>query len=90
MKNRFGYPADFSKLTNLIRQIKETKVGRKFPATESINKRLSLVSPDHEKTDKSEKATRMLMKDKKGTVVVDILWGSRENRRRMVIPIHSS
>ena len=75
VENRFGYPADFSKLTDLIRQMKETKVGRKFPATESIKKRLSLVSPDHEKTDKSEKATLVLMKDKKGTVVADILLG---------------
>ena len=75
VENRFGYPADFSRLTDLIRQMKETKVGRKFPATESIKKRLALVPPDLEKTDESEKATRVLMKDKKGTVVVDILLG---------------
>ncbi|EFK10037.1 conserved hypothetical protein [delta proteobacterium NaphS2] len=75
VESRFGYPADFSKLTDLIRKLKETKVGRKFPATESIKKRLSLAPPDYEKTDESEKATRVLMKDKKGTVLVDILLG---------------
>ncbi|MCF8131213.1 MAG: hypothetical protein K9N10_22100, partial [Deltaproteobacteria bacterium] len=41
VENRFGYPADFSKITDLIRQLKQTKVGRKFAGTEPVQKRLS-------------------------------------------------
>ncbi len=45
VQNRFGYPADFSKITDLIRKLKQTKVGRTFPASDSVSKRLSLIPP---------------------------------------------
>ncbi len=86
VENRFGYPADFSKITDLVRKMKETKVGRKFPATESVVKRLSLMPPGHEKAEDSEKATRMLMKNRDGAVLVDILLGGTRKRDEKSLP----
>ncbi len=90
VKNRFGYPADFSKITDLIRKLKQTKVGRKFQASESILKRLSLIPPTHTPTDnvtaQDDKATRIRMKNKDGTLVADILLGSTRKREEKGVP----
>ncbi len=90
VQNRFGYPADFSKITDLIRKLKQTKVGRKFPASESVLKRLSLMPPTDTPTDnvaaEEDKATRIRMKDKGETVVADILLGSTRKREEKGVP----
>lgn len=86
VENRYGYPADFSKLTDLIRKMKETKVGRKFAATESVKKRLSLMPPNDEKANQLEKATHVAMKDESGKVVADVFLGSTRKREEKGIP----
>ncbi len=86
VKNRFGYPADFSKITDLIRKMKQTKVGRKFAATEAVSKRLSLMPPDHKASAESEKGTRIRLKDKNETVVVDILLGNTRKKDEKGVP----
>jgi hypothetical protein len=86
VENRFGYPADFSKITDLIRKMKQTKVGRKFPATEAVSKRLSLMPPDHKESAEAEKGTRIRMKDNNGAIVVDILLGSTRKKEEKGVP----
>jgi len=86
VENRFGYPADFSKITDLIRKLKQTKVGRKFPATEAVSKRLSLMPPDHKESAEAEKGSRIRMKDKNGAIVVDILMGSTRKKEEKGVP----
>lgn len=86
VENRFGYPADFSKITDLVRKMKQTKVGRKFPATEPISKRLSLMPPNHRESAETEKGTRIQMKDKNNAVVVDFLLGKTRKREEKGIP----
>ena len=86
VENRFGYPADFSKITDLVRKVKQTQVGRKFPATEPVSKRLSLMPPDHKGSAETDKGTRILMKGKDETVVVDILLGNTRKKEEKGIP----
>ena len=86
VENRFGYPADFSKITDLIRKLKQTKVGRKFPATEAVSKRLALMPPDHKESAETEKGTRIRMKDKNEADVVDILLGSTRKKEEKGVP----
>ncbi|HKI49008.1 MAG TPA: DUF4340 domain-containing protein [Desulfobacteria bacterium] len=86
VENRFGYPADFSKITDLIRKLKQTKVGRKFPATEAVSKRLSLMPPDHNKSAEAERGTRIRLKDKNEAVVVDFLLGSTRKKEEKGVP----
>ena len=86
VQNRFGYPADFSKITDLIRKLKQTKVGRNFPASESVSKRLSLLPPTDKDAAQEDKATRIQMKDKGETVMVDILLGNTRKREEKGVP----
>jgi len=86
VQNRFGYPADFSKITDLIRKLKQTKVGRNFPASESVLKRLSLIPPTDKGMPREDKATRIQMKDKDQTVMVDILLGNTRKREEKGVP----
>lgn len=86
VQNRFGYPADFSKITDLIRKLKQTKVGRNFPASESVSKRLSLIPPRDKGAAREDKATRIQMKDKGETVMVDILLGNTRKREEKGVP----
>ncbi len=44
VQERFGYPADFARLSEVVRTLKEAKIGRKFDASEEILKRLSIKS----------------------------------------------
>jgi hypothetical protein len=46
--------------------------------------------PDHKTSDETEKGTRIRMKDKNETVVVDILLGNTRKKMRKGCPIHSS
>ena len=86
VQNRFGYPADFSKITDLIRKLKQTKVGRNFPASESVSKRLSLIPPTDKDAPREDKATRIQMKDKGETLMVDILLGNTRKREEKGVP----
>ena len=86
VQNRFGYPADFSKITDLIRKLKQTRVGRNFPASESVLKRLSLISPTDKGALREDKASRIQIKDKDQAVMVDILLGNTRKREEKSVP----
>ena len=75
VEERFGYPADFSKISDLVRTLKQVKVGRRFESSEKILKRLSLKSPGDSETLEDGRGTRIRMKDKEGKPVLGILLG---------------
>ena len=73
--DRHDYPADFSRLTEMVRQFKDLKVGNRFEASEETLKRLGLKDPGDPSAGAEEKALRVLLKDKDGTVIADIRLG---------------
>ena len=75
VEERFGYPADFSKISDLVRTLKQVKVGRRFESSEKILKRLSLKSPGDSETPEDGRGSRIRMKDKEGKPVLGILLG---------------
>ena len=72
---RFNYPADFSRITDLVRKLKAVKIGRQFESSEEILKRLALKDADDPDAAKDEKGTRILLNDKKKTPLASILLG---------------
>lgn len=75
VEERFGYPADFAKLSEFVRTLKEVKVGRKFDASDKVLKRLSIKSPDDADALDEEKGTRVRMTDSKGKSLLDMVLG---------------
>jgi hypothetical protein len=79
VEERFGYPADFAKLSEVVRTLKDAKVGRKFDASDEILKRLSIKSPDAD-APKEEKGTQVRMTDAKGNSLLDMVLGKTRAR----------
>lgn len=75
VEERFGYPADFAKLSEFVRILKEVKIGRKFDASEKVLKRLSIKSPDDADALDEEKGTRVRMTNSNGKCLLDMVLG---------------
>ncbi len=75
VKTRFGYPADFGKIAEFAKKLKESKVGRTFDATDDTRDRLALHSPDEKDIKPENKGTRVTLKDKAGKVLADVIVG---------------
>lgn len=77
VKGKFGYPADFPKLTSLLLKLRDMKINRTFPASEDILDRLSLRTPDAPPKNASAKTggTRITLKGRDGKPVADIIIG---------------
>jgi len=75
VENRFDYPADFSKIINLVRKLKEAKVGRQFEPSKDILKRLSLKNPDDPEAQEAEKGIRIHLIGAEKKSFADILLG---------------
>ena len=73
--DRFHYPADFSQIIDLVRGLKEVKIGRQFESSEETHKRLSLKDPDDPDASEEEKGTRILLSNKKETPLASLLLG---------------
>lgn len=76
---RWGYPADFSRITDLLRKLKETKVGRKFQASEDVIARLSLADPEDQKASEKERGIRLELMDSKGEKRADLILGKERD-----------
>jgi hypothetical protein len=76
IENRFGYPADFDKLTEFVKKLREMKAGRSFTATDEVISRLALRPPDQEGVSPEQKAKRVTLKDEKGKILSDLLIGN--------------
>jgi Domain of unknown function (DUF4340) len=76
VENRFDYRADFTTISSFVEKLTAARIGREFPIREDIRKRLKLNPPANEDADDSEKGTRILIKNKTGDLLADILFGA--------------
>jgi hypothetical protein len=75
VENRFHYPADFSKIADFVRKLKQAKIGRQFQSSEATLERLSLKSPDDKNAGKSGKGTKILLMDESEKLLASLLLG---------------
>ena len=73
--NRYNYPADFSKITDLVKKLKGAKIGRSFQASQKALSRLAIHAPDEKDISKEQQGTRIVLKDKGGKNLADIILG---------------
>lgn len=76
VENRFGYPADFSKIADLVKKLRSVTVGRSFSGTGDARSRLSLYPPDAEDVAEEAKGTRIVLANSAGESLSDILVGA--------------
>jgi hypothetical protein len=77
VEERFSYPADFGKIADLVRTLKEAKVGREFAGSDETLGRLALREPDDPGAADNEKGTRLLLKDDKQKVLASVILGEQ-------------
>ena len=77
VENRFGYPADFSKIAELVQKLSEAKIGRSFPASPEIQARQSLYPPEQPELPADQKGTRIVMADKDAKTLADLIIGKQ-------------
>ncbi|MCP4111500.1 MAG: DUF4340 domain-containing protein [Desulfobacteraceae bacterium] len=75
VENRFSYPANFSMIRDLVKKVKETKIGRSFKASDETLSNLSLHGPDKEGTQDDQKGIRITVEDNAKKVLADIIIG---------------
>ena len=75
MENRFHYPANFAKIADFVRKLKQAKIGRQFESTQATLKRLSLKNPDDKEIGDSEKGTQIQLNDKSGKLFASLILG---------------
>ncbi|MBW1982743.1 MAG: DUF4340 domain-containing protein [Deltaproteobacteria bacterium] len=73
--SHYDYPADFNKIVNFLRTLKEAKVGRQFKASPETLERLSLQPPDSKDADKESKGLLVELLDGQGRQLAAILFG---------------
>ena len=80
VQTAYQYPADFSRIRELVDALKDAKIGRSFDAGEEIRNRLALVSPVETAAVKEKQGTLIELKNDKGALIAGILLG--ETRKR--------
>ena len=75
VKDRYLYPADFSRISDFVRKLKDVKVGRWFESSEDTIKRLGLKDPDDTVTPKEEKGIRVYLRGEGEIPLANILLG---------------
>ena len=73
--NRYNYPADFSKITDLVKKLKEAKIGRSFQASKKALARLAIHAPAEKDIPKEQQGTRIVLMDKDEKNLADIILG---------------
>ena len=86
VKDRFGYRADFSKIAELIRKVKQSKVGRKFPSNQGVLNRLSLNAPGEKSLAEEDRGTRITMTGKENKKVFNVILGNTRKKGERGIP----
>ena len=79
VEERFSYPADFGKIANLVRTLKEVKVGRQFAGSDETLQRLALKDPEDPVATDNEKGIRLLLKDDKQNILISILLDQQQS-----------
>lgn len=75
VENRYNYPADFSKITEIVEKLAEMKIGRSFKASEDTLKRLSLYPPDDGQIGAEEKGDRIVLSGKDNHPLAGVIIG---------------
>ncbi|MDM8551182.1 DUF4340 domain-containing protein [Desulfobacterales bacterium HSG2] len=75
IEEKFNYPANFSKIMDVVEKLRDAKIGRVFKAGDKTLSRLSLHSPDKADTPTDEKGSRIILEDKEKKVLADIIIG---------------
>ncbi len=73
--DRYNYPADFSKITDLVKKLRNAKIGRSFHASEKVLARLSMHAPDKKDIPKDQRGTRIVFMNKNKENLADIIIG---------------
>jgi len=73
--DRNGFPADFSRIAELVKKVQHLKVGRRFEVSEDIRIRLALQHPGKTSVPGSQKGTRVRFETGRGEPLVDLLVG---------------
>jgi len=74
--DRNGFPADFSRIAELVKKVQDLKIGRSFQASEEIQTRLALHIPGKADIPGPQKGTRIRFETDQGAPLVDMLVGS--------------
>jgi len=77
VEDRYGYPADFSKIADFVRSLQQMKVGRSFEASEDTLKRLKLRDPQGADVPEDEKGILVELKDEAGKSLAGVVIGKR-------------
>ncbi|QTA78542.1 DUF4340 [Desulfonema limicola] len=75
VKNRYEYPADFGKITEFAKNLKDMKIGRYFNVSDDIQERLALFDPDKEGISENSRGMRITLKDKSQKILSDLIFG---------------
>ncbi|AOY60237.1 MULTISPECIES: DUF4340 domain-containing protein [Desulfococcus] len=77
VRERYGYPADFVKLSDLVLKLRDMKVDRTFPASDEILARLSLNAPDgaSDPSAADARGTRVVLKGRNDAVLSSVVIG---------------
>jgi hypothetical protein len=75
VENRYGFPADFSRLTDLADKLQEMKIGRSFAADEDTLNRLALRPPAAENVPADQRATQIVLANASGKPLAEVLVG---------------
>lgn len=88
VSSRFDYPADFQKITRLVQQLREMKIGRAFEADGDVTDRLALNPPGTDGVPAERTATRIVLENPQGSALADLLLGrtSSKTSTQYVLP----
>lgn len=75
VQSRMNYPADFQKISDLVRKLNEAKIGRVFESNPGSLQRLALIDPAKETDSSQESGLRVVFKDEKGEEIKSLLLG---------------
>jgi hypothetical protein len=77
VEDRYGYPAAFDKVAELVKKIRDLKVGRTFKADSAVKERLALLDPQSVgETAAQQKGTRVVLRADVGAPpLADLLIG---------------
>ena len=73
VKERGGYPADFTELRDMVLKLSRLKIGRSFAGTSESLARLSLLAPSISKA--AGQGTQITLSDAAGKVLADVILG---------------
>ena len=73
---RSGFPADFSRIAELVKKVQQLSIGRSFQATEEIQTRLSLHPPEQGGGLDTGKGTRVRFETAGGKTLIDLIVGT--------------